>query len=454
LPGAVAFAAEEGRKLYGSVFAWALLLGIDAFVACTLLAESALTFAQHLLRHAEPYPLPPHEDPRRITRYSDRVLDPLRTQGDDRAEGTDELIAAIANADKAKFAANAESPADVVAIQDFYKRLLDDRTLMLGQGKFGAHENELVDWARGIAVVPPEFGPQLRRGAAFYKKNLAKITVILSTSALLEAFASARGVNVLASTHYLSDNPERRLYETLQFVLFVSDPNANFDAGGDARNAILRVRLMHGCIRYILQKTPAVGWQNEWGMPINREDLLGMQMGFSGVVIRDLPKLWVDININEANDHIFLWNVVGKLIGAPDELRPASLGEALALIQVIERRQDGPSKAGRTTTAALLSFHRAQLGRFFPVGTYLMRRLAGDHICTMLGVPWSPIASAPLSDLFIDEVIKHWGTRIIFHPAGAAKRPKLYVPPALEEVYDNYVRDNTPGQGPGQGRQG
>lgn len=432
-------------------------MGIDAIVALSLAAEGALDLVQSALHPAEPYPLPPHDDPRGITRYRDEVLDPLRKIGD---KHTDDLIEAIALTDPAPAQAQssgtgspaggsnnpqagqaAEEPQNP-AVRDFYKLLLDKRKFEIGDFGAKAYKGDLDNWVNAIPTPPASYVPRLQRAGKFFHDNLVKIMVILSTSSLLEAFASEKGVRVLSSTKRFSDNPSRRLYESLQFVLYANEPDG-FTKTGNAVNAILRVRLMHGCIRWTLRNEAK--WRSDlFGVPINGEDLLGMQMGFSGLIIRDLPKLWKKVTLEEAEDHIFLWNVVGQLLGAPMQWRAANIGEALALIMAVERRQQGPSDRGRLMTDRLLDFHRARLGRFYPVGLYLMHRLAGEHICKMLEVPLSPMASVirSIPGTVINDALKLWGMRLVFGGA-AVDRPPYDIPPSLEDVYQQYVTAQT-----------
>jgi mpaB/rubber oxygenase-like protein len=410
----------------------AFLLAIDAAVAFSLFADAAMRYASHLLHPVEPFPLPPHTDPRTITRYTDATLGPLRDLGD---PPTDQLVQDIAESGDEASEESGEQDPPPSPVHAFYKVLLAKRKLDLADFDGRPYAEELGDWAAGIAPAPVAFGPRLERAGNFFKKNLVKIVIVYGTSGLLEAFACARGVQVLGSTQYLSNEPGRRLFESLQFLLYVNEPNA-FKAGGNAHMAILRVRLLHACIRWILENEPEVDWQRSWGRPINGEDLLGMQMGFSGMVIRDLAKLWVKISEEEANDHLFLWNVVGQILGVPMQLRADSLGEALALIAAIERRQLGASVKGRLLADALVAFHREHLRMLFPVGLYLMRRVAGEDICRMLDVPWSPIASARFLDTVIDKTITIWGGGIVFGRRGWQERPELDVPPSLDVVFD------------------
>lgn len=378
-------------------------LGVGLFVTAMLtalsVAQSGLGFLQSGGRTSR---LPPHRDPRSITKYSDQVLDDLRTKGDTRAAA---LIDSIATSGS-------------TAVEDFYDELLKQRYFSISDYETKSYKNGLSEFEDHIAGRFRDIGSpsRLARAGRFFKRHLFKISVILSTSSLLEAYACAKGVQVLRRTKYLSNDTNRRLNETLQFVMYVSEPNA-FDASKDGKGlaAIIKVRLMHACIRWIiLKRAQAVAdWDLAWGVPINGEDLLGMLMGFSGVVIRDLPELDVMLTTEEVDDYLYLWNVVGELLGVRKDLLPADLGEALALIAAVKSRQQESSVAGREMTAALLRYHAELLDDFADVGVGAMRRLAGDYVCDILGVPDSEYADRSGLRGYVFRILLWWGNKLI-----------------------------------------
>src|SRR5438132_4032237 len=78
--------------------------------------------ARSVARHATPYPLPRHRDPRTVTRYDDAVLDPLRHRGDD---ATDALIDKIAAIPSDEADAPQADAARSNGVRDFYRSLLE-----------------------------------------------------------------------------------------------------------------------------------------------------------------------------------------------------------------------------------------------------------------------------------------------------------------------------------------
>jgi hypothetical protein len=309
---------------------------------------------------------------------------------------------------------------------------------------------------RALGVRPQLDEARIARATDLFVEDGFLMTLILSTSSLLEAYACWRGVTVLNRTGQLRTNVYRRLAESLQWVLLIEEPRG-FARDGKAIDAILKVRLMHGAIRYLLlngdERLDPLGpaWdRRKLGVPICQEDLLGMLMGFSAVVIRDLPKLGVQVTPSTAADHLYLWTKVGPLLGIQERLLPATMSEAMQLIGAIQRRQQASSENGRVLAAALLAFHRWLIpGHIFDsVAVGLMRRTAGNRLCEMLAIPRSVLGSIEF-ELVMNAfrgLAELWGNAIITHEGFQVPKtsgdPRPYrrktytVPRALAEGWD------------------
>jgi hypothetical protein len=400
-------------------------VGVGMFMTMMLAALSVVQAGLGLLQSGggPATRLPPHRDPGSVRKYTDKSLAGLRDVEDEPADIIIALVAASATV--APQGQNQGVPgqavprpateAEVAAVDAFYKALLAEKSFDINNPKYQGkpYTAELTEFARKIQLRDNISTARLKRAGAFFRRHLFRIMVILSTSSLLEAYACANGVQVLASTGYLSKETNRRLKETLQFVLYVNEPDA-FDArDGKGLAAIRKVRLMHAAIRWLIRERARNKWKGAWGKQINGEDLLGMLMGFSVVVLRDLAELNVALTGEEVDDHIYLWNEVGRLLGAQREWLPADLGEALALMAAIKSRQQEYSPEGAAMTTALLDYHKAVLGDLVPVATGAMRRLAGDYICDMLGVPESEYADRSWRHDFVFRVLLWWGDKLI-----------------------------------------
>jgi len=249
---------------------------------------------------------------------------------------------------------------------------------------------------------------RIARASRFFKDHFFAIGVVLSTSSLLEAYACRRGAAVLSYTGLLSEHTNRRLYQTLQFVLDVTS-GERFH-GGVAIRAIQKVRLMHATIRWLVRHNQKRQWhESDCGCPINREDLLGTLMCFSTLMYRDLPKLMIPVSYEQADDYRYLWNIVGKLLGVEPGLLPNSVGEALALTMVIKRRQQEESKDGIDLAADLVRYHRTFLKEWVDsVGVLVMRWLVGDAVSDMLHLPTFSFGSG-VSAFETLAAVRDWG---------------------------------------------
>ena len=323
--------------------------------------------------------------PAKHSRYSDEVLEKLRHEAD---PITDALIEELAN----------QAMNGTERIQTLLHDLTASNTLDRTD-----HPQAVGEWIDLVSVLPAAMNPaKIDRAARFFRRHSFLMTLIFGTSSLLEAYACPRGVQVLATTYRLEQDPYRRLGETLQWILLIQDPRG-WAVGGTAVNAVLKVRLMHAAIRYLIlthRSESGAPWnQDVYGVPICGEDLLGMLMGFAAVPIRDLPKLDVGIGREDAEAQIHLWCVVGALIGVNAEFLPNSLREARELVETIEARQQHKAREdpqcadacekGKGFAAALVEFHRslAPGTSFDGYAIDVMRDLAGDQLCDWLGIP-------------------------------------------------------------------
>ena len=372
--------------------------------------------------------LPPWDDPHKVTRYSDSTLQPLRQRGD---PATDPLISKIAGV--------GPKGRQTKAVHDFFHHLISKDYFVATRFKSTlspAVYNELLAWTSGTVIVPADLDRQrIQRAAQFFKDHFFAIGVVLSTSSLLEGYACRRGVQVLHRAGRLSHFTNRRLAETLRFVLYVCAPEG-FTKRGHALEAIQKIRLMHSAIRWL---TKSHNWdQNEYGEPINREDLLGVLMCFSTLIFRDLPKLLIPVSYDEADDYRYLWNVVGGMLGNEVSLLPNSVGESLALTMAIERRQQEGSPEGVDMAAALVAYHRHFLKEWVDsVGVLVMRWLAGDAVCDMVGI--APFAFGAGIDSFeVLGTVRDWGVEIWGHgdeTIGGVRVKPYPIPPSLRGLW-------------------
>jgi hypothetical protein len=373
--------------------------------------------------------LPPWDDPHKVTRYTDAALQPLRQRGD---PATDPLIL--------KIAGPGPKSRQAKAVHDFFHDLISEDYFVATRFSSSlppAVYKELLAWTRGTVRIPGNLDrKRIQRAAHFFKGHFFAIGVVLSTSSLLEGYACRRGVQVLHRAGRLSHFTNRRLAETLRFVLYVTAPDG-FTNRGHAVEAIRKIRLMHGAIRWL---TVNHDWDPEFGLPINREDLLGVLMSFSTLMFRDLPKLLIPVSYEEADDYRYLWNVIGGMLGNEASFLPNSVGESLALTMAIERRQQEGSPQGVEMATSLIAYHRHFLKQWVDsIGVLVMRWLAGDAVCDMLEIP--PFAfGAGIDSLEVLGTVRDWGIEIWSHgdaTIGGVFVKQYPIPSSMTNLWSN-----------------
>lgn len=231
---------------------------------------------------------------------------------------------------------------------------------------------------------------RLERAAQFFVEHGVTIALILATASFIECYAAHLGVKVMTTTYRLGQNPYRRVAETAQFLILVMKPGGLTNGNGEAIAAIQKVRLMHCAIRhYILQS-------GQWdvklrGEPICQEDMLGTVACLSYVVLDCMTKLRIDYTQQEAEDYIYMWRIVGEMLGCIPEHLPNTVAEAKELTEAIRRHAHGPSEDGRAMAQALVEMHAGVIpGQMFDgLAPALMRYLTGDTVADYVGLPRS-----------------------------------------------------------------
>lgn len=256
---------------------------------------------------------------------------------------------------------------------------------------------EVEEYLEASATLPPWADlDRVRRGQAVFQKWGPELSVALFCASLPSAYASARGVNVLAQTARLATDTRRRITETGQFLVDVMAPDGLGPTGKGIRS-IQHVRLMHGAVRHLILHHQAAAdsdsgpapWNDAWGRPINQMELAGTLMSFAYPAVESLPRMGINLSLREQEDYLHAWRVVGHLLGVQDEINPASVAEATDLVTEIRSYTFGRSDAGLLMTASLLELLREMtpIRRLKDVPADMMRMLIGDETCDLIGVP-------------------------------------------------------------------
>ena len=225
-------------------------------------------------------------------------------------------------------------------------------------------------------------------GERLFAVHGPEIMVLLCCYSLPSSYAAKKGVQVLHRTAYLAKRPNRRLFETAQFIVDVLSPGG-LDATGRGLRTAQKVRLMHAAIRHLILTDASAAWDTATlGVPINQEDLLGTLMTFSLIILDGLSRLGARLTAVEQQAYFDTWMVIGALMGIEKELLPRSLDEAKQLTATIERRQVAESAEGREMMAALLGMMQTNVPKAFTtVPGCLIREFVPADVATFLGVP-------------------------------------------------------------------
>ncbi|MEM7093140.1 MAG: oxygenase MpaB family protein [Actinomycetota bacterium] len=257
---------------------------------------------------------------------------------------------------------------------------------------------------------------RIKRGQAFFNLWVAHQMSALYMSSLPSAYAAAKGVQVLHMTARLQTDTLRRLNETGQFLMDISAPNA-FEPGGVGFDRVLHVRLMHAAVRWLIANDPDVThvedlappqknpekliWSESWGQPVNQEDLVGTLMTFTVAVYDVFDLSGVEYTDQQIEDHVYMWRVMGHLLGIDPAIVPTTKAESEALRDLIWKRQHAPSASGVVMTEALLELAKQRVPKFiYPMMPAAFRYFLGDKVADMLDMPptnWTRFFIKPMS---------------------------------------------------------
>lgn len=169
----------------------------------------------------------------------------------------------------------------------------------------------------------------------------------------------------------------RRLLETLQHVLQVSNSVEGMKPGGEGHISSVRVRLLHSCVRLrileLVKEQPDYYDIDKYGTPVNDLDCIGTINTFcSSIVWLGLPRQGIHLSQQEIEDYIALWRLVGYYMGTPtgdfenttkarammesllvSEIDPTEIGKVLAQNIIIGLENTAPAYASKEFMEAM-----------------------------------------------------------------------------------------------------
>ncbi|EMK18736.1 oxygenase MpaB family protein [Leptospira kirschneri] len=220
-----------------------------------------------------------------------------------------------------------------------------------------------------------------------------QILMILCCKSLPMAYTCGNGAEVLVYTGRLVEENGstqkvfRRLMETTQFVVSVLK-EGGLSQGGEGIRAAQKVRLMHSSIRHFILESNQ--WKEEWGKPINQQDMAGTLQSFSSLILEGLAFSGITLDEEEKDSYIHLWKVAGHILGVLPELSPDTYEDAYALGLSIFQDQRRKSEAGKILAKSLLDFMEYMVpGNLLDgVPLYFLQKYLGKENCEILELPW------------------------------------------------------------------
>ncbi|KAJ5958062.1 uncharacterized protein N7479_005212 [Penicillium vulpinum] len=237
---------------------------------------------------------------------------------------------------------------------------------------------------------------QIQRGQDVFFRYGVPILNVLGFESLLGGMGAMRVVETLSRTgSFGAKVVRRRLLETLQHVLQVSNSAEGMKPGGDGHISCVRVRLLHSSVRKrilsLVDQSPEYYEINKYGTPVNDLDCIGTINTFcTSVIWLGLPRQGIYLSQQETEDYIALWRLVAYYMGTPtdplentakaraimesllvSEIRPTETGKILVKNIIIGLENTAPAFASKEFMEAM------------------SRLLNGDQLADELEIPRS-----------------------------------------------------------------
>lgn len=190
---------------------------------------------------------------------------------------------------------------------------------------------------------------------AIWKEKGMKFVYILLFRALPYTYMAEKPANVLKMTKLLIEQPERRIFETAQFVFDVMEEKW-WEPDKRGLLTALKVRIMHASMRHLLLSgSDGSQWNNDWGKPISQEDLVATNHVFSLEFFKGMKLLGDELTAEEQEAWFHTWITIGKIMGIQQDLVCKNVDEAWELQHMIyEHLFNDPTEAGIPLAKALV----------------------------------------------------------------------------------------------------
>jgi len=158
---------------------------------------------------------------------------------------------------------------------------------------------------------------------------------------------------VTSATGRLGSDTQRRMRETAGFVAQVMDKGGLVE-GSPGYETILRVRLLHGSIRYWTTHEDA--YESKYiGVPIDQTMLAMTLILFSYLNVRSFLRMGIPLRDSDIEAHQHRWRYVGYLLGIQDSILCANISEEKELWSALVKHQLFPEMIGPDVFDAMVS---------------------------------------------------------------------------------------------------
>ncbi|MDO9553378.1 oxygenase MpaB family protein [Rhodonellum sp.] len=212
-----------------------------------------------------------------------------------------------------------------------------------------------------------------------WKKHGMNFIFILFFRALPYTYMAEKPANVLKMTKLLTEHPERRIFETAQFVFDVMDKDWWKPHKRGVLTA-LKIRIMHSAMRHaLLNSRDGEKWNPVWGNPISQEDLIATNQVFSLEFFKGMAMMGEELTQEEQEAWFHTWKTIGKIMGVQEDLITENVADAWDLQhKVYCHLFKDETVAGILLTEALVkTLHHFHLPT--PLILLMMRKLLADE---------------------------------------------------------------------------
>lgn len=256
----------------------------------------------------------------------------------------------------------------------------------------------------------------VEEGAAVLRRLGQNSNDVLLQLSLVGGYRFGGPTDLLAATGALTGGALRRLRETQEWTIGLSEPGA-LRPYAPAWRATVHVRVMHALVNSSFADPDRERrWDTaRWGLPINQADQAATLGLFDGTLILGCRALGVPVPPSDSRALMHLWRWVGHLLGVHPDFLVDDEWERHRLDYHVLLAQAGISEAGPRLARAVVA---AQAERTYPVPSWWQpfrawfeRERLLSMLTTFLGVrsmreldlplrpPWAHAYLLPLNTL-------------------------------------------------------